>query len=68
MNYVLGVIFIAIGVFMIAKPDVCWDIQNMFSTKDGEPSDYYIIMTRVFSIVYFGLGIAMFLWNLDITL
>ncbi len=52
MVIVLNIILILLGLLMVGKPEVAWDIQHAFSVKNGEPTDYYLRMTRVKGIFY----------------
>lgn len=36
----------AIGVFLIAKPDLVWKIENFLYVKDGSPTQFYFILAR----------------------
>lgn len=37
----------AIGVFLIAKPDLVWKIENFLYVKDGSPTRFYFILARI---------------------
>lgn len=30
---------IALGIFMLAKPELCWKLEHFLDTIGGEPSD-----------------------------
>ena len=47
MQYIYAVVFIVLGAFMLAKPHTVWKIEHFFSVKNGEPSDFYILCTRI---------------------
>ncbi len=36
----------AIGVFLIAKQDLVWKIENFLYVKDGSPTQFYFILAR----------------------
>ncbi|MBT1163864.1 DUF6199 family natural product biosynthesis protein [Bifidobacterium felsineum] len=35
------VILIAIGVFLLWKPDLVWKLEHFLDVKGGEPTDFY---------------------------
>ena len=50
---VLGIIAaFGFGLFMTLKPDIVWQIKHMFSVSGGEPTDFYLISTRIGGIVF----------------
>ena len=49
--YWYGVI-IAVGIFMVRKPELCWKLKHALDTEGGEPSKHYLATVTV-------LGMAM---------
>ena len=47
LTYRLLIVVIALGIFMVVKPDWCWKLEHFLDTKGGEPSDLYLAVTRV---------------------
>ena len=43
----MEIVIVAIGVFMIWKPEILWKIENFLSVKGGEPTEFYLAMQRV---------------------
>ena len=42
MGY-MGLIFLyVLSILMIIKPKLLWKIENIFTVKNGEPTDFYI--------------------------
>ena len=35
------------GLFMLFFPEQVWELQHIFSVRGGEPTDFYLITTRV---------------------
>lgn len=57
----LGCAFvILIGIVMVVKPDVLWEMEHYFTVKNGEPTDYYLRMKRLEGIVFIVVAIIIF--------
>ena len=37
----------ALGAFCLLKPELVWEFQHLWSVKGGEPTNYYLITTRI---------------------
>ena len=35
------------GLFMICFPDIVWQIKHFLDVRGGEPTDFYLITTRI---------------------
>ncbi len=47
MGY-MGLIFLyVLSILMIIKPKLLWKIENIFTVKNGEPTDFYITFLRI---------------------
>ncbi|GLX69661.1 DUF6199 family natural product biosynthesis protein [Paenibacillus glycanilyticus] len=60
----LGLCLIAFGIFMIKKPDVIWEINASWTTRDGsEPSDLYVLYIRIFGglLIFIGAFCSLFI-------
>ena len=56
---VLAIILLAIGLFLTIKPTLVWKFTESWkSYSDGDPSDLYLLNTRIGGIVFLGMGIA----------
>lgn len=45
---ILVLIFLGIvGLLMLLKPDLYWEIESFFFVKDGEPTDLSIMLIRL---------------------
>lgn len=65
MEYVMLVIiyivlFVA-SIFMIIKPEIMWKIEHFLTVKDGEPTDLYILITRLTGILFLFICIITFI-------
>ena len=48
LEVVLGLILVIImGIVAIIKPEWVWKFDHFLTVKNGEPSDFYITITRV---------------------
>lgn len=56
--------FIALGIFMLAKPELCWKLEHFLDTIGGEPSDWYLAVTRLAGVVFLLLGVGILLFLL----
>ena len=41
MDYIWIVVLIILGLAMLLKPEILWKIENIFTVKNGEPTDLY---------------------------
>ena len=46
------------GLLCLLNPDFVWCLQHFLDVKDGEPTDFYRISTRIGGAVFIVLGIA----------
>ena len=45
---ILAFLFLfALGVFCLLKPELVWQFQHLWTVKGGEPTDYYLVSTRI---------------------
>ena len=56
--------FIALGIFMLARPELCWKLEHFLDTIGGEPSDWYLTVTRLAGVVFLLLGVGILLFLL----
>lgn len=53
MSAVLGlVLLVAIGLLMLCQPEFIWDVEHLFTVKNGEPTDFYLAMTRITGAIF----------------
>lgn len=59
MYIILTIIIAIVGIFMILKPEVIYDITESWkNNRSGEPSDLYLLSTKIGGILCLLLGIA----------
>ena len=39
------------GFFMLLFPEQVWELQHIFTVQGGEPTDFYLITTRISGIL-----------------
>ena len=37
----------ALGAFCLLKPETVWRFQHLWTVSGGEPTDYYLVTTRI---------------------
>ena len=47
MDGIWLVVLLVLGFSMLFKPEVLWKIENIFSVKNGEPTDLYLALMRI---------------------
>lgn len=47
MEYVWIVVLLLLGIAMVGRPDLLWKIEHFWDVKNGEPSELYIALMRV---------------------
>ena len=53
-----GIIFFVLGIFIFLKPDLIWKITEQWkSYRADEPSDWYIISTKIGGALFTAFGI-----------
>lgn len=43
----VSVAVIAVGIFMVRKPELCWKLKHSLDTEGGEPSRHYLAAVTV---------------------
>ena len=52
VEYVGLIGLFVLGVLMFWKPEILWKIEQLFSVKGGEPTDFYLSMMRIGGVVF----------------
>lgn len=47
MEYIELIILYVLSILMIIKPKLLWKIENIFTVKNGEPTDFYIAFCKL---------------------
>ena len=61
MYLLAAVLFLVLGIFCIATPETIWQLQHMFTVRDGEPTDFALISIRVSGVLFLLLSAAIVL-------
>lgn len=56
--YLIPVLLIILGFFMTFKTELAWKAEHFLTVKDGEPSDLYIVITKIGGILFTLVGIC----------
>lgn len=55
--YLIPVLLIILGLFMTFKTELAWKAGHFLTVKDGEPSDLYIVITKIGGILFTLVGL-----------
>ena len=55
--YLIPVLLIILGLFMTFKTELAWKAEHFLTVKDGEPSDLYIVITKIGGILFTLVGL-----------
>lgn len=64
MYLVLGVLAIAYGIILIIRPETEYELFEWWKSDGGEPSDFYLKVTKISAYVGILLGIALIIYQL----
>ena len=64
MDYIWIVVLLLLGFAMLLKPEILWKIEHIFTVKNGEPTDLYLILMRLGGIFFIGAGIIVLIANI----
>jgi hypothetical protein len=64
MYLILGIVFLALGLLMILRPQVFFElVESWKSDSPGEPSRMYLLSTRFGGVLVAAVGIASIVVN-----
>lgn len=55
--YLIPILLMALGLFMTFKTELAWKAEHFLTVKDGEPSDLYIVITKIGGILFTLVGL-----------
>ena len=63
MNYLWVLVLLILGVFMVCSPKILWKIENLFTVKNGEPTELYLVLMQVGGVFFIicSVGIILYL-------
>lgn len=41
----------ALGAVCVLKPEIVWQWRHLWSVRDGEPTDFYLVSTRIGGVI-----------------
>lgn len=60
MNIFYVVILFVVGILAAFKPELMWKIDHFLSVKEGEPTDFYLGVSRFIGIVFVIVSVVCF--------
>lgn len=62
----LSLLFLfALSILLIWKPEWVWKFDNFLSTKGGEPSDFYLAVSRISGVCFLACSLLFAAWLLS---
>ena len=47
MLYLLIVVLVILGFMGLFKPELMWKLEHFMSVKNGEPTEFYLVISRI---------------------
>ena len=47
MLYLLILVLAVLGFMGLFKPELMWKLEHFMSVKDGEPTEFYLVVSRI---------------------
>lgn len=57
MGILFGILLVIDGLVLIIFPEAAWKMQHFLTVEGGEPSDFYMIFSRVLGVFAVIMGI-----------
>ena len=48
----------ALGALCLLKPDIVWQVRHLWTVSGGEPTNYYLVTTRVVGVICIAVGVV----------
>ena len=62
-----GILLLALGIFMFFRPDLVWKLTERWkSYRANEPSDFYLLCTKIGGVIVMLIGIAIIFLSLTV--
>ena len=59
MYVIIGIFVAILGFYMVKSPDIFYELSEVFrSQSSGEPSDFYILSTKIGGVMFIVAGVA----------
>ncbi len=59
MPTLFGILLIIAGLVLIIFPNAAWKMRHFLTVEGGEPSDFYMIFSRVLGVFAIAMGILL---------
>lgn len=53
MDYLWVLVLLILGVCMVCYPKILWKIENLFTVKNGEPTELYLVLMRIGGVFFY---------------
>ena len=47
VDYLWVLVLLILGICMVCYPKMLWKIENLFTVKNGEPTELYLVLMRI---------------------
>ena len=61
LSILIAVIVFLAGLFNLLFPHIAWKFQHMLHVRGGEPTTFYLIMSRVSGFILIVISVFMFM-------
>ncbi len=64
MYAIIGLLAIAFGIVFIIRPETSYELEEWWKSDGGEPSDFYLKITRIGGIAAVIIGVAAIIYQI----
>lgn len=62
MDYLWVLVLLILGVCMVCYPKILWKIENLFTVKNGEPTELYLVLMRIGGVFFIICSVGMIIY------
>ena len=62
MDYLWVLVLLILGVCMVCYPKILWKIENLFTVKNGEPTELYLVLMRIGGVFFIICSVCMIIY------
>ena len=59
-----AIVVLIMGIINLTKPELAWKLQHLLTVRDGEPTEYYLISTRISGVICIILSVGIMFFAL----
>lgn len=64
MDYFWVLALLILGVYMTCNPKLLWKIENLFTVKNGDPTELYLVLMRIGGLFFIICSISIIIYLL----